>query len=1001
VTILYFNFSHITLVSFSEFVVDGHYYTSPNQQNQPPTVSFSDSEPLPDNIPPSQLRNRVWAHHHSPYLPFVLKSPFNGCMTSRFATPPEDTPLEKDKYGYHLPVDVARSWKTLEQSCRQVATVLRSAFERNNPKVILNCSIPLKPSEFGYFVAHTSEEKARSALSESLDAFVLLFAYVSFCIAISRAPEDPSSISLSTSTKPRWFLDLSDPGSKIHPEFLQRLADSPIADFTTTPQRVGLIINVAQCSWLHLCPYMWRANVPVWFYWGFPPVFVQPLLDHALLFAPRSHPQSRAPPALPINTSTSVQPVGPRVSSSHGGHSQRPGETWNDFFIRQKKRRMEKLLNENDNQRRVREGREKSAAKKSCPGKKGPTVFIWENDDGVWTRTPLSRGQVEGYWGSYTYSQKLFNSIDNCWDLCCEFDEGTKGNMYEYDSNDSDNDIFQPKNGRSGDDSACPPILVDQTDGPPTVVDLIHDQVTLDLPSMVAGPTPLPPPTLDEVASDPSSMDVDSEPLLPLTPGPPILVDQTDGPPTVVDLTHDKVTLDLPSTVPGSTPLPPPDEVASDPSSMNVDSKPLLPLTPGPPILVDQTDGPPTVADLTHDEVTLDLPPSVPGSTPLRPPTPDEVASNSSSTVIGSTPLRTTTTTDEVALNPPTEDRFIDDEELDPYDASRQDVLTVLAFVPLNLEPMPITTLDDLLYYRYGFSLNENPYTGIPLSVRKSGNFRSWIEVCRAVGGQHLDPSSVNTVNSVAIQDFLSILTWCDDPLRDVPGKYWDLSPLGQKPIAEFTKFFISVDERRFKIGKQWHYYYLISPPPRMLHPDRDTNWVLGVDSMTALECLRRRLGPHTIDIANFLINYGVRFRTFQRIPESQISTVTHPLPRATLKYQNLGHRSVNHQFDLADFAGYEALRDAFFRLQPHGPLALREGGIIARLAREVIQNSQALTGPSPLAMDGHRGRLVCDGTIYVDDQFSEAELGLICGTYALGNASDRGMRIVSKLSCY
>ena len=100
--ILYFNFSHITLALFSEFVVNGHYYTSPNQQKQPPTVSFSDSEPLSDKISLSQLCKRVWAHHHSPYLPFVLKSPFNSPLTSRFATPLEDIPLEKDKHGYHL-----------------------------------------------------------------------------------------------------------------------------------------------------------------------------------------------------------------------------------------------------------------------------------------------------------------------------------------------------------------------------------------------------------------------------------------------------------------------------------------------------------------------------------------------------------------------------------------------------------------------------------------------------------------------------------------------------------------------------------------------------------------------------------------------------------------------------------------------------------------------------------------------------------------------------------
>ena len=78
------------------------------------------------------------------------------------------------------------------------------------------------------------------------------------------------------------------------------------------------------------------------------------------------------------------------------------------------------------------------------------------------------------------------------------------------------------------------------------------------------------------------------------------------------------------------------------------------------------------------------------------------------------------------------------------------------------------------------------------------------------------------------------------------------------------------------------------------------------------------------------------------------------------------------------------------------------EGGIIARLAREVIPNSEALTGPSPLAMDGHCGRFVGDGKIFVNDNFLNTELRLICGTYVLGNASNSGMRmIVSKLSRY
>jgi len=35
---------------------------------------------------------------------------------------------------------------------------------------------------------------------------------------------------------------------------------------------------------------------------------------------------------------------------------------------------------------------------------------------------------------------------------------------------------------------------------------------------------------------------------------------------------------------------------------------------------------------------------------------------------------------------------------------------------------------------------------------------------------------------------------------------------------------------------------------------------------MTALELVHRRLGPHTLDIANFLINRGIPFSTLQRI---------------------------------------------------------------------------------------------------------------------------------------
>ena len=103
-----------------------------------------------------------------------------------FATPLEQICLEQDKYGFHLPEKVAKSWKTLEQSCCQATSVLHSSFEHYHTKLSLTCLVPIKPSEFSYFMVHSFEEKARSAISESLDGFVILFAYLSFCIAICK-----------------------------------------------------------------------------------------------------------------------------------------------------------------------------------------------------------------------------------------------------------------------------------------------------------------------------------------------------------------------------------------------------------------------------------------------------------------------------------------------------------------------------------------------------------------------------------------------------------------------------------------------------------------------------------------------------------------------------------------------------------------------------------------------------------------------------------------------
>ena len=725
---------------------------------------------------------------------------------------------------------------------------------------------------------------------------MLLFAYVSFCIAINRTPTDPLSVSSSdplsfssSPDKPRWFRDLAIGKDKVHPQFLQHLADSPISNFTPGPQRLGTVINVARCSWLFLVPYLIRANVPVWLYWGVPPAFGQPLDPNALFFAPRSHPQYRAAPSSQI---TPPQPVGPCVPSGYEDTKQQlPGESWREYMIRQTKRRKAKHEKEDLAQRTIREGREQSASKHSCPGKRGPAVYVWEEDNGVWTRVLITRRDVENHWGHYRRSQRIYNSDDDCWDLCLEFDQGTAGEIEaEDDSNDSDSGIHERQNP-------------------------------------ISPPLPVPP----LAASPPSPMDVDST----------------------------------------SLPVPMPAPVASDPLSMDVDStSPPTPASVAP-------DAPPMVVDAVSLPVASDPPPKdVLASLHVSSPAP--VTSDSPSMDVG--PASLSVSSDAQHPNPHSEGD--DDEDL--YDVSRQDVLTAYSFVALDPEPMPIIQLDDLLYYRYGFSLNERPYQPLTSGV---SYFGSWTQVCRSVGGQGLESSALN---ADAVDDFLSILARSEKPFKDVPGKYWDLSPLGSKPLVDLTKVFISVKRMDFAGGPQ----YLISPLERFLHPERDGDWILSVDPMTALECIRRGLGPHTVDVANFLIMHGVCFGALRRIREFPLDPPVRPDCRS------LGRRSVEHQFDLADFAAYEASRESFLRSQPHGPLALRAGGIIARLAREVLPNTNALSGPSDDALHGRHARFVCRDEVYVDDTFLESERRLICGSYDIPVANP-GKRIFPQLCCY
>jgi len=89
----------------AEFVIDKHYYTSPNQQ-EPPTISLDHSKELPDDALSFQLRGR-------------------------------------------------------ERFCRQIIAIFCAFFVVDHPKVSVICSASPNPSQFGHSKCHLTSAFCR------------------------------------------------------------------------------------------------------------------------------------------------------------------------------------------------------------------------------------------------------------------------------------------------------------------------------------------------------------------------------------------------------------------------------------------------------------------------------------------------------------------------------------------------------------------------------------------------------------------------------------------------------------------------------------------------------------------------------------------------------------------------------------------------------------------------------------------------------------------------
>jgi hypothetical protein len=97
-----------------------------------------------------------------------------------------------------------------------------------------------------------------------------------------------------------------------------------------------------------------------------------------------------------------------------------------------------------------------------------------------------------------------------------------------------------------------------------------------------------------------------------------------------------------------------------------------------------------------------------------------------------------------------------------------------------------------------------------------------------------------------------------------------------------------------------------------------------------------------------------------------------------------------------SEYALYESIRNRIFRSR-RGRRALMFGGILARLARGIVDPQTVCAGPTKNVYVGRR--CIWDGlsnsSAYWDDPFTQEEVETICGFYEV----DTGQRIIIYIS--
>lgn len=147
------------------------------------------------------------------------------------------------------------------------------------------------------------------------------------------------------------------------------------------------------------------------------------------------------------------------------------------------------------------------------------------------------------------------------------------------------------------------------------------------------------------------------------------------------------------------------------------------------------------------------------------------------------------------------------------------------------------------------------------------------------------------------------------------------------------------------------------------------------IDAVTVLQLSGATTGFDSYGAAEWLLSYGISFRTLSRKRPGLEYNKPQPRPARI----GLGYRLHSYTFTRQDYFAYEMERDRLLNTSV-GRAALMAGGLVWRLAYSAVGEQQVLFGPTHC--ESTHIIATFDGIDFVDDVLTEEQVDIVCGVY-------------------